>query len=246
MPTFRPCLLIPTYNNQDSLPALLQRLAVFGHPCILVNDGSSPEARRVLEGCARTHDWLHLHHRAKNGGKGAAVKDGLRLAGDQGYTHALQIDADGQHESDDIPKFFAAAQREPAALVLGTPIFGPDVPKARLHGRKLSRFFVHLATLSRVIADPLFGFRVYPVAAAVDLIQTRKLGDRMDFDPEIAVRLVWAGLPVINLATPVSYPEGGISHFRLVRDNLKITWLHTRLVCGMVLRLPKRLWGMTS
>lgn len=242
---FNPCLLIPSYNNPDTVPIVLEKLASYGLPCLLVDDGSRPEVQAIYRDAAARHDWVHLKHRAQNGGKGAAVKTGLLWARELGFSHALQIDADDQHDSNEIPRFVDAARKHPAALVLGKPTFGEDVPKARLYGRQLSVVLVYLETLSKQIEDPLFGFRVYPVDAAAHVIEKARIGDRMDFDPEIAVRLVWQGLPVVTLPTPVRYPENAVSHFRMVRDNLKITWMHTRLICGMLLRSPRLLLRKT-
>lgn len=242
---FQPCLLIPTYNNPETVPLVLEKCAGFGLPCLLVDDGSRPEVQAVYRQAVAQHDWVQLKHRPQNGGKGAAVKTGLLWARELGFSHALQIDADDQHDSAEIPRFLQAAEAHPQALVLGKPTFGEDVPKARLYGRQLSVVLVWLETLSKQIEDPLFGFRVYPVAAAAEVVHKAAIGDRMDFDPEIAVRLVWSGLAVVTLPTPVRYPENAVSHFHMVRDNLKITWMHTRLICGMLLRSPRLLFRKT-
>jgi glycosyltransferase involved in cell wall biosynthesis len=179
----------------------------------------------------------HVVRRPHNGGKGAAVKTGLAAARDLGFTHALQLDADGQHCATDIPRFLAQAEANPSCLILGTPEFAADAPRARIYGRQVSIVFVHLETRGRAIADPLCGFRVYPVTAA---LACAPRADRMDFDPEIAVRMVWRGVGVLNLPTQVRYiprAQGGVSHFQLVRDNLRISWMHTRLICIAILRL---------
>jgi hypothetical protein len=169
------------------------------------------------------------------------VKAGLLQIYERGYSHALQIDADGQHDTWDIPRFLAEAEAYPRALVLGKPVFGEDAPVSRRLGRKISQFWVWVETLSLAIGDPLFGFRVYPVSTVVAFIQQKCLGSRMDFDPEIAVRLYWAGIPIRNVETTVIYPPHGNSHFQLVRDNVLLSWLHTRLVFGMLCRVPSLL-----
>ena len=240
---FKPCLVIPIYNNKDTIENVLDRVADYGLPVLIVNDGSDDATRQVLNSLEAEREPVRVKHLPQNGGKGAAVKAGLLLADSLGYSHALQVDADGQHQLTDIPKFLETAKETPTALVLGAPIFGEDVPKSRLYGRQISRFWVRVETLSQAIRDPLFGFRVYPVPSAAALIRRKKsIGNRMDFDPEIAVRLCWTGLPVRNINTPVIYPEGGVSNFRMVLDNVLISWLHTRLVCGMLLRLPRLLF----
>ncbi len=239
------CILIPIYNNRDTIETVVSQVRRFNLPVLIVNDGSNAETRAVLDRLTGT-EGVSIMHLEPNRGKGGAVKAGMVEAFGRGFTHAVQIDADGQHRADDIPKFLAAAEAEPEALVLGRPIFDSDVPKARLHGRKLSQGLVWLQTLSFAIGDPLFGFRVYPLAASVAVIDRYLIGNRMDFDPEIAVKLYWSGCPVRNIASPVRYPEGGLSSFRMVRDNLRISLMHTRLVIGMLPRAPKLLWRKQS
>ncbi len=237
MSDFSPCCIVPTYDNPLTIERVVERVRSLGLPVIVVDDGSGAEGRAACDRAAQ-QDGVLLHRRAQNGGKGAAVKDGLRAARAAGYTHALQVDADGQHDFDDIPSFVEAARVEPRHLVLGYPVFDASVPKSRLWARQISVFWVTLETLGRRIVDPLCGFRVYPVAAALD-VPVR--GNRMDFDPEIAVRLVWAGVPVRNRPTKVRYlaaDEGGVSHFQVFHDNVRISWMHTRLVCiGIALAL---------
>jgi len=242
--SFRPCVVIPTYNNPGTIERVVREALRHVNDVIVVNDGSGPEgtsAVRALEGLP----GVQVLHRATNGGKGRAVKDGLARAASCGFTHALQIDADGQHALDDMPRFLQTAREAPHALVLGTPRFDDSVPKSRLFGRKITIFWSAIETGGRVISDPMCGFRVYPVAAALEAMAR---GNYMDFDPEIAVKMVWQGAPVINLETPVRYlaaEEGGISSFRLVKDNVRISWMHTRLVFGALWRLlawPWRAW----
>jgi glycosyltransferase involved in cell wall biosynthesis len=235
--TFRPCILVPTYDN----PATIRRVVVEARrhleDVVVVDDGSAEEGRRAVESLGR--DALARPvFRSKNGGKGAAVKTGFAAAREMGFTHALQVDADGQHALEDMPRFLEAARSNPQALVLGTPVFDASAPRVRLIGRKITQFFARLETFGRAIADPMCGFRVYPLATS---IAARARGNAMDFDPEIAVRMVWAGVRVINLPTRVRYvsaADGGVSHFRMVRDNILLTWMHVRMVVGALLRIP--------
>ncbi len=241
MSAFKPCVLIPTYDNPATVRAVVERVREHLADVVVVDDGSGPEARAVLDAIAR-EGAAHVHHRARNGGKGAAVKDGFRVAEALGYTHALQVDADGQHALDDVPRFLEAARARPEALVLAQPLFDASAPKSRRAGREITRFWTNVEAGGPVIADPMCGFRVYPLRAA---IESNTRGDAMDFDPEIAVRMVWNGVPVINLPTRVRYisrAEGGVSHFRMVRDNALITWMHTRLMLARIARLfiPRR------
>ncbi len=214
---------------------VLRGLQNAGLPVFVIDDGSTP-SERMLAGAACRETGATFIIRPQNGGKGAAVKDGFRVARDAGYTHALQIDADGQHNLGDLPQFLAAAEENPEALILAAPVYGRDAPAGRLIGRQISRVWVWIETLSFTIRDPLIGYRVYPLAPALEIADA--VGDRMSFDLDYAVRLRWAGVPVLNVTTPVRYPEGGVSHFHMVRDNLAISRAHTRLFFGMLRRLP--------
>ena len=233
---WRPCAVIPTYDNPTTLRAVVEAVRVH-LPVIVVDDGSGSEGRALVDALGR-EGLAHVHHRARNGGKGAAVTTGFELARELGYTHALQVDADGQHELRDLPGFLAASRERPDALILGAPIYDASAPKGRLIGRQITRFWTNIETFGRVIDDPMCGFRVYPVAPACSIAP--RCGPRMDFDIEVAVRLVWAGLPVVNLPTRVRYPEGGVSHFHMVRDNARISWMHSKLVVESWARLAWR------
>lgn len=233
MSGFKPCVLIPTYDNPATIGRVVESVRAYSLDTIVIDDGSSEPTQRALrELCAR--GLCRVVRRERNGGKGAAVKTGFAAAIQLGFTHALQLDADGQHSSDDIPRFLEASRAQPAALILGAPQFGPEAPRARLYGRKISVFFARLEAGGRFIADPLCGFRMYPLASAAACAPR---ADRMQFDPEIAVRMVWAGVPVQNLPTKVTYvsrADGGVSHFQVVRDNARISFMHSRLMCTMI------------
>ncbi len=237
----RTSILIPNYNHKDTIASLLDQLAEYGLPCLIVNDGSNQATREVLEQQERTRNWVKVLHLPERRGKGGAVLAGLHHLHETGFTHALQLDADGQHNPADVPKFLEQSEAHPSALVLGQPIYDADVPKSRLIGRQITRFWVWVETLSFDIADPMVGYRVYPVASVVAVAQQQRLGTRMDFDPEIAVRLYWSGVPIRNVETRIVYPASGTSHFQLYRDNARISWLHTRLFFGMLARLPRLL-----
>ncbi len=178
----------------------------------------------------------------RNSGKGAAVVSGLRAVHRAGFTHALQVDADGQHTIEDASAFVAAARTAPDALICGRPVFDASIPKVRYYGRYLTHVLVWLHTLSFDIIDSMCGFRVYPLSPTLELLDRRSVGARMDFDTEILVRLHWQGVPMQWMATRVSYPADGVSHYRFLRDNLLMTRLHARLLTGMLLRLPWLVW----
>ncbi|WP_198019636.1 glycosyltransferase family 2 protein [Pseudogulbenkiania sp. MAI-1] len=236
--SFSPCLVIPCYNHGRSMAAVLARLTPFGLPVWVVDDGSDAATRRELERLAAAEPLLHLHRLPVNGGKGAAVMHGMRLAHRAGFSHALQVDADGQHALDDVPRFLALAQARPAAVIAGQPVYDASVPKARLYGRYLTHFWVWVETLSFAIGDSMCGFRCYPLAATVSLIERVAIPTRMDFDIEIIVRLYWEGLEVVNLPTRVTYPADGLSHFDALADNVRISRMHTRLFFAMLPRAP--------
>ncbi|MFM5207500.1 glycosyltransferase family 2 protein [Aeromonas hydrophila] len=243
-----PCILIPCYNHAGPLAAVLARLAEYELPCLLIDDGSEPVAAAELAALAARYPWVTLLRRPHNQGKGGAVMTGLRRAHALGFSHALQVDADGQHDLADIPALLAEAGKHPAALVSGRPLYDDSVPKGRLYGRYITHVWVWIETLSFAIKDSMCGFRVYPLAATCALLDRVALGRRMDFDTEVMVRLYWAGVAVRFVPTRVIYPADGSSHFQLWRDNRDISWMHTRLVCRLLwdqlLRLcrwPRRL-----
>lgn len=242
-PAFSPLIVVPVYDHEHAIGSVLARLRVHGQPCLLVDDGSGPDCARVLrELAAADPGGVSLLRLEPNQGKGAAVMAGMREAGRRGHSHVLQIDADGQHDPGDIPAFLAAAAAEPGAVINGRPVYDASVPKGRLYGRYATHVWVWINTLSLDIVDSMCGFRVYPLAPTLHLMEGIHLGRRMDFDTDVLVRLHWAGVPVRNLATKVSYPSDGVSHFDLWRDNVRISAMHARLFFGMLWRLPRLLW----
>jgi predicted LPLAT superfamily acyltransferase len=233
------CIVIPIYNHKEAITATVANLVVHGLPLFVVDDGSDEATRQVLAALAQHHaNQLTLLRLPVNGGKGAAVMAGLRAARAAGYTHALQIDADGQHETADVPRFLDASHANPHAVILGSPVYDASVPKSRLYGRYLTHVWVWIETLSFAIRDSMCGFRLYPLDVAYALIDTVKLGTRMDFDIEILVRLHWRRVEFIAIPTPVTYAADGVSHFDVLWDNVRISRTHTRLVAGMLARLP--------
>ncbi len=241
MAPHRLCAVIPVYNHGGTVAAVVDQLVTHGLPCVLVDDGSEPACAAVLDSVA-ARTGAHLVRRNKNGGKGAAVQDGLRAATALGYTHALQVDADGQHALHDIPLFAQASRARADAVICGAPVYGEDVPRSRLYGRWLTRVWVWINTLSFDIPDAMCGFRVYPLTKVLPVIDQGHVGRRMDFDIAVLVRLHWRGVPMAWLPTRVSYPEGGISHFKGLQDNVLISRMHARLFFGMLARSPALLW----
>lgn len=239
MTHFTPCALVPVYNHQQVLAQTLANIRRFNLPVVLVDDGSNDTCKAVMRELAAADAQVHLFERATNGGKGAALKTGLQAAADLGFSHALQIDADGQHNSADIPRFLQLAESAPTTLIAGKPEYDASVPKGRLYGRYLTHVWVWINTISLAISDSMCGFRVYPVARSVTLIAAEPMGERMDFDTEFMVRWHWRHWPLQQISTKVIYPEQGVSHFHVWRDNKLISWMHTRLFFGMLWRLPR-------
>jgi len=242
MNDFRPCIVIPYFNHPHTIEATLAGLKALQVHCWVADDGSDPAGAQAAASAVRSHrEWVTLLRSEQNEGKGAAVLRACRAAQQQGFTHALQVDADGQHTLADAPMFIALSRGSPQAVILGLPIYDDSVPRSRLYGRLLTHVWVWINTLSRSIRDSMCGFRVYPLAPLLAIAAEERPGLRMQFDTEVAVRLFWRGVPVIQLPTKVIYPPSGISHFDLWRDNVRITAMHTRLFFGMLRRLPRLL-----
>ena len=241
-PRMKACVLIPSYNSGPLLRQTLAGvLAVWDDVFVVIDgstDGSDAGIEQLVIGTAAR---LRVHRMPENRGKGSAVLEGITLAAAEGFTHALAMDADGQHPADFIHLFMELGKAHPKAMVLGNPVFDASAPSIRVNGRKISNWWANLETCWWGIHDSLFGMRLYPIAPLKTVFSETRFARRFDFDPEVAVRICWKGVPVINLPTPVKYlsaAEGGISQFRYLRDNVLLTSMHIRLVLGFFLRLP--------
>ncbi|GGI54286.1 glycosyltransferase family 2 protein [Oxalicibacterium solurbis] len=242
MDIFNPVVLIPVYDHEHAIGDVVRAVLAHDVPCMLIDDGSSPMCAAVLDELAREYrENVSLVRHEKNRGKGDAVMTGIHSAEREGYTHALQIDADGQHRVEDIPGFLAAARQQPHAVIAGYPVYDESVPAIRLYGRYATHIWVWINTLSMEIRDSMCGFRVYPIAPVTALAARQKLGGRMHFDTDILVRLFWDGISVVNLPTRVVYPADGVSHFRVWLDNILIARMHATLFFGMLPRIPRLL-----
>lgn len=213
----------PCYNHGAMMADVLARLRPFHLPCIVVDDGSDADTQQTLARLAAENAHLTLIRLPENAGKGAAVVCGLRAAAEAGFSHAVQVDADGQHAIEDIPKLLAEAKRHPTALISGQPIYDDSIPRARLYGRWVTHIWVWIETLSLTLKDSMCGFRVYPLAPTLALAEQVPLGKRMDFDTEVMVRLYWQGNDSYFIPTRVTYPADGLSHFDALKDNLRIS-----------------------
>ena len=235
-------VLIPSYNPGPKVFETVRDARAHWAPVWIVVDGSTDGTPAQLQQMAREDPHLRVIVLPRNRGKGGAVLEGIRMARAMGYTHVLTMDSDGQHPAALIPEFMAASAANPGAMVLGKPVFDASAPAIRVRGRKLSNAWANLETLWAGIGDSLFGFRVYPIAELLGVMEAGAWMRRFDFDPEAAVRLAWRGVRPINIDAPVRYltaAEGGVSHFDYLRDNVLLTWMHTRLVFGFAARLPR-------
>ncbi len=228
------------------MPGVLARLKPFNLPCIVVDDGSDAATQQQLDNLVSEQPGVTLIRLAENAGKGAAVMRGLQAAADAGFSHAVQVDADGQHAIEDIPKLLALAEQHPVALISGQPIYDDSIPRSRLYGRWVTHVWVWIETLSLQLKDSMCGFRVYPVAPTLQLAKRATIGKRMDFDTEVMVRLYWQGNTSYFVPTRVTYPLDGLSHFDALKDNVRISLMHTRLFFGMLPRIPSLLMCHSS
>ncbi|MDA8329507.1 MAG: glycosyltransferase family 2 protein [Betaproteobacteria bacterium] len=234
-------VLIPSFNPGDKVYATVRAARQYWQPVWVVVDGSTDGTTAGLQAMAAEDDGLRVMVLAQNQGKGAAVLYGINRAAADGFTHVLTMDSDGQHPAELIPAFMHASIRQPAAMVLGVPVFDASAPALRVQGRRISNAWANLETLWSGIGDSLFGFRVYPIAPLQQVMRRQPWMRHFDFDPEAVVRLCWRGIKPINLPAPVRYyraEEGGVSHFNYLRDNLLLSWMHLRLFLEFVLRLP--------
>jgi glycosyltransferase involved in cell wall biosynthesis len=237
-------VVIPSYNSGALVHATVRAARAVWAPVWVVVDGSDDGSAAGLRELAAGDPQLRVEVLARNRGKGAAVLHALELAQTAGFTHALTMDADGQHPADLIPTFMAASSRNSEAMILGRPVFDASAPLLRVRGRQISNGLARLETLGAAIDDSLYGFRVYPIAPLVAVMRGQAWMRRFDFDPEAVVRLAWRGVAPINIAAPVKYlraEDGGVSYFRYGRDNALLTWMNLRLLIGFVVRLPSLL-----
>lgn len=232
------CAIIPSHNHDQAVGAIVDRLCATGIPVFVIDDASAEPARSRLAALHEESRGVTVHRLAQNRGKGGAVIEGFRLATAQGFSHAIQIDADGQHDLDQLPRLLALAAQNPHALISGQPIYDRSIPLGRKLGRWITHVWVWIETLSLRIRDSMCGFRVYPMAAVQTVLARDRIGQRMEFDTEIMVRMFWRGTPVHMCPVKVIYPPGNTSNFDVVADNWRISKMHTRLVCILVLRLP--------
>lgn len=237
--SFRPCALIPSHNHHRALPEVVAGARAHGLPVLIIDDGSIPESALAIAALHDPEQAVQVHRLPVNSGKGIAVTTGFHLAAEQGFTHAVQIDADGQHDLAALPILLEQARCFPQALISGRPLYDSTAPLGRRIGRWVTHIWVFIETLSLRISDSMCGFRVYPLSPCLSLLEEERLGSRMDFDTDIMVRLFWQGVPPVMIPVHVTYPPDNTSNFDVWRDNVRISMMHTRLVLTMLIRLPR-------
>jgi glycosyltransferase involved in cell wall biosynthesis len=230
--------IIPVYRHGAALSHVIDKLKEYNLPIIVIDDGNGGEEKELVAQTVRSNSLCTLVVRDKNGGKGKSVIDGVLKAREIGLTHVLQIDADGQHDTKQCALFFAESSAHPEAVICGYPEYDESAPSKRKNGRIVANIWTDVVSCSRGIKDAMCGFRVYPVELFCKLISQHHVAPRMGFDIDIIVRFAWKGVSVRSFPVHVSYPEDGVSNFRMVKDNVDISFLFARLCLGMIVRLP--------
>lgn len=238
------CVIIPSFNSGDLLKKTVLEALQNCDTVIVVDDGSTDQSFDGLWGYQDSNNGLTILTHEKNLGKGAAVITGMSHALQKGFSHAAVFDADGQHSAADLRRFMDQSRLHPEAMILGVPIFDAEAPALRVNGRLVGNWWTNLETLWGGVRDSLYGFRVYPIEPSLQVMRSIKGGRRFDFDTQLAVRLYWKGIPPLNLGTPVTYKkktQGGVTHFKYVRDNLLLVYVHTQLALIAFTMIPKLL-----
>lgn len=231
--------VVPVYNHGATLEYVVKQLTEYGFPIIVVDDGNDEVNKKFISEVAQKYLQVVVVTRKKNGGKGKAMSDGVRKAYEMGLSHILQIDSDGQHDAGRIGHFLEVSTKNPEAVICGYPEYDETAPAKRVNGRKIANAWIHFVTLSNEIKDAMIGFRIYPVAPYYKLISGPVILDgRMGYDIDILVHLSWKGVKIVSESVKVNYPIDGVSNFRMVRDNVRISFTYARLVIGMIVRLP--------
>ena len=236
--------IIPVYRHGSALFSVVESLQKYSLPIIIVDDGNDDENKKLIETCAKRFS-AYLVSLKRNSGKGKAFWAGVKKAMKLGLSHVFQIDADGQHDSNACADFLQQALINPDALLCGYPEYDETVPSARKNGREFSNKWARFVSWDLSIKDVLCGFRLYPMAGLKKLFRKRFfINSRMGFDVDILVRLSWLGEKIISFPVAVTYPEDGVSNFRMVRDNITISFTFTKLCVGMILRSPVLLFRL--
>ena len=226
------CALIPVYNNARTIGQIIERCRTVIEPDILViSDGSTDGSDDVARQAGAFVEKIQT-----NRGKGHAIRHGMRLALEEGYTHVVVLDADGQHQPEEIPNLIDASWNFPERIWIGVRrMDSTSTPASSRRGRAISNFWTTVDGWQRC-RDAQCGFRIYPIEETLAL-RCREEG--FAFEMEVLIRAYWAGLRFGHLDIDVIYPkEGHVTHFDKRKDNLRFTWLSFRMFCQMLLKSP--------
>lgn len=218
-------VIVPTYNNEKTLAAVLNDVRTYAPDVIVINDGSTDHTAQILENYP---DFQIITH-PRNKGKGTALKNGLRLAKEKGFRYAITLDSDGQHFASDIPVFIEEIEKEPDSLLVGARnLEAENMPGKNTFANKFSNFWYRLETGTK-LQDTQSGYRLYPVQRMGSL---KYYTSKYEFELEAIVFAAWKGITVKNMPIHVYYPPEGerVSHFRPLRDFTRISILNTFLV----------------
>ncbi len=235
--------VIPVYRHGATLEGVVKSLLPFDYPIIVVDDGNDEENRALIAAVGEKYSQVTVVTRKKNGGKGCAMMDGIRKAGELGLTHILQLDSDGQHDAGRAARFIELSEKNPEAIICGYPEYDKDAPKSRVNGRKFANGWIHFVTLSKDIKDAMIGFRIYPVKPFIKMLKRALYIDgRMGFDIDVLVKQYWQGVPIISEPVKVYYPADGISNYNYFTDTLRVSGTYARLCIGLIFHLPVLLY----
>lgn len=234
------CIIIPTYNNAKTLKSVIDKCLKYTPSVLVVNDGCTDGTSRILDSY-KSPSLMSVQY-LPNRGKGYALKEGFEYARMKGYRYALTIDADGQHNADDIPNFVQAIRRSPDTLVVGCRnIEADNMPKRNTFANKFSNFWFRIQTL-QTLTDTQSGFRLYPLRR---LGRLRWLTARYEAELELLVFAAWQNVELISVSIQVYYPkeEERVSHFHPYKDFLRISLLNT-ILCflAVVYGIPRILY----
>lgn len=229
------CVIIPTYNNAGTLPAVIEDVARYTHNIILVNDGSTDNTESI----ALSFPFVQYTGYKENVGKGWALRKGFEKALSLGYDHAITIDSDGQHFAKDIPAFIEKLEETPGAVIIGSRNLNEEnMPGKNTFGNRFSNFWFKVETGINM-PDTQSGYRLYPIKY---FKHTRFFTRKYEFEIEVLVRASWKGLDMVPVPVSVYYAPKGkrITHFRPFRDFFRIGVLNTILVLIAFLYIKPR------
>ena len=230
------CVIIPTYNNAKTLAGVIAELELCSYPVIVVNDGSTDSTGAVLAATG-----VEVCSYSPNKGKGYALQTGFKKALHLGFQYAVTMDSDGQHHVSEIASLVEKSKENPSAIVIGSRnLQSENMPGKNTFANKFSNFWFWVETGLKM-DDTQSGFRLYPLQAVAN---RKYFTRRYDFELEVLVRSVWQGISIVSVPVRVTYlpAEEQISHFKPVRDFMRISLLNTVLVLVAFLWIKPVQW----